>query len=259
LYDTSAKDNLQNLWNKFALTRDINARNQLVMEYSYIVDCIVAKMRATCRNQADLEDMVSQGIISLMDAIERFDPAKGVKFESFASIKVRGAVIDYIRKQDWIPRRIRKNAKDLENAYSYLWSQNSREPTDAELANFLGITEKELQKNMAEVGNSNIVYLDALVMDQRQNFDEEYKIKTENIFEQPELFVQEEEFKNILARSIDKLSTNERTVISLYFYENLKLKEIAGILGVSESRVCQLNSSAVLKLKAMINKEYNIK
>lgn len=242
------------LWQSYNEKNTLSLRNDLVMKYSYIVDCIVAKMRGMCKGEHEIGDLVNQGYIALIDAVERFDYTRGVKFESFASIKINGAIIDYVRKHDMVPRRVRKAARDIEAAHSYLWTELGREPTEQEMATHLGKTEREYRKESAEVFNANVLYFDEMIYEGDVGIWNEGSMPDESVITQPELYLNEKEFRRELADAIDALSEKERTVISLYYYESLKLKEIAYVLDVSESRVCQIHVAAVEKLRKFMLK-----
>lgn len=244
----------ETLWEQYKESNTLALRNELVLKYSYIVNCIVAKMRSMCRGEHEVGDLVNQGFIALIDAVERYDPTRGSKFESFASIKINGAIIDYVRKHDMIPRRVRKAGRDIENAHSYLWTELLREPTEQEMADYLGKTEKEYRKEVTEVFNANVIYFDELIYNDDVNTAQVGSIVDENLITQPETYLNEKEFRQELAKAIDSLSEKERTVISLYYYENLKLKEISYVLDVSESRTCQIHISAIGKLKEYMKK-----
>jgi RNA polymerase sigma factor for flagellar operon FliA len=210
-------------------------------------------MRGTYKNYAQLDDVVNQGIIALIDAVEKFEPAKGFKFETFASIKVKGAIIDYIRSQDWIPRRLRKMSADLDEAYNSLYSELGRQPTNQEVAKSLNITTEQLDRIMESTYNFTLLSYEEVVWQKMSAMGDEPSI--DSVEESPERRLIEKELKEQLAVAVDALNERERTVISLYYYENLKLKEIAEVLGVTESRVCQIHSSAILKMKKMM-KDY---
>jgi RNA polymerase sigma factor for flagellar operon FliA len=238
---------IEGLWALYGENRDIAARNDIVMYYSSLVKFIAQRMRGTYKNYAQLDDVVNQGIISLIDAVEKFEPAKGFKFETFASIKVKGAIIDYIRSQDWVPRRLRKMSVDLDDAYNSLYSEFGRQPTNQELAKALNITSEQLDRVMESTYNFTLLSYEEVVWQKMSAMGEEPT--TDSVEESPERKLMEKELREQLCAAVDSLNERERTVVSLYYYENLKLKEIADVLGVSESRVCQIHSSAILKMR----------
>lgn len=223
-------------------------RNQLVLHYSYIARMVAAQMRGVTATYAQTEDIVNQGIITLIDCVEKFKPAKGVKFESYAFMRIKCANIDFVRKQDWLPRRVRKAAKDISTAYDQLSNELMREPTTKEIAEHIGLSETAVNKHYSEISNSVMLSFETVLQSSlyggdalpEKQVDEEYL---------PENRVLKVELRQQLAQAIDSLTDRERTVVSLYYYEHLKLFEIAEILKVSESRVCQTHSKAILKLQ----------
>jgi len=238
------------LWNQYVQNRDLETRNQLVLQYSYIAKTVALQMRGISSNYAQLEDIVNQGIITIIDCIEKYDPAKEVKFESYAFMRVRGAIIDFIRKQDWLPRRVRKTAKDISAAYEKLSGELMREPTTGELAARLNLSPDALHKHYSEMTRSVMLSFESLLDHTISNiFSAE---KSCDMHDLPESGIFQEEMKTVLADAIDSLTDRERMVITLYYYENLKLSEISKVLEVSESRVCQIHSKAVMKLKTKI-------
>lgn len=232
------------LFLEYNKTKDINLRNQILMKYSYIANVIAVQMRGTTSNFAQVEDMVNQGIITLIDCIERFELDKGVKFETYAFLRLRGSMIDFVRKQDWVPRRIRKISREIKEATDKLSNELMRDPTDEEIANELKISVESLNKNYREIATGSTISFENLLEDHGVNksifYDE--TISPENSFIKKEL-------KQKIMDSIDSLNEKERTIVSLYYYDNLKLREIADVLNVSESRVCQIHSKIISKLK----------
>ncbi len=239
-------------WREYKRTGDLQLRNQIILHYSYIVKYAVINMRNMFKNIAEQEDLINEGIVALMDAIERYNPDKEVKFETYASIRVRGAVIDFIRRQDWVPRRVRKNAKDTETAVANLWAEYNRQPTDEEVAGYLGITVDELRTNMAQSYSASVVSFEELIQDNLAGLDTFVSPESGSAEDMPEEALSSKEFKDVIAQTIDKLPPKEKLVVAMYYYENLKLKEIAQVLEVSESRVCQLHTSAIAKLRRSI-------
>ncbi len=241
------------LWDTYLATRDIDLRNDIVLTYSNLVKYIALKMRGVYKNYAQLDDIVNQGIIALIDAVEKYDPSRGIKFETFASIKVKGAIIDFIRTQDWIPRRLRKASSDLEVVFNKLCSDLGRQPTHMEIAKEMHITVEQLDRIMDQTYSFNLLSYEEVVWQKMQNAGND--LLDDSVEDSPEGNLMEEELRQQLAEAIDSLAERERTVISLYYFEKLKLKEIADVLGVTESRVSQIHSSAILKMKKRM-KEY---
>ncbi len=235
------------LWEDYFRTRNQALRNELVMHYTGLVRIIALRMRGVYKNYAQLDDVVNQGIIALIDAVEKYEPERGIKFETFASIKVKGSIIDYIRAQDWIPRRLRKLSNDLELTHARLCTELDRQPTNAELAKAMTLTTEQLDRVMEQTYNFNILSYEEVVWQKLSAVSGEPT--DDNVEDSPEGALLENELKEQLAGAIDSLNERERTVISLYYYEKLKLKEIADVLGVSESRACQIHSAAIVKMK----------
>jgi len=242
-----AEEITEEVWLDYQDSRSPDIRNRILLAYVYIVKCTAAKMHAVFSSHADMDDIISCGTLALMDAIDRFDVKKGVRFDSYASFRVRGSVIDYLRKQDWIPRGLRKKARDIEDCFTRLRLQLGREPEEREVAAEMGMTVPELNGKLGEAAGFNLVSFEELVQDRiRQTAEGSGR------FEIPDLQLQAEELKKVIAQSIDTLTEKERLVVSLFYFEELKNKEIAQILSVTESRVSQLHSKALLRMKAMI-------
>lgn len=223
---------------------DIFLRNEIVLKNMGLVRACAMSLRNMYIKYGEVDDVINEGVLALMDVIETFDPAKGAKFETYATLKIRGAIVDYIRKQDWIPRQIRKFARDLDNANSLLYNLNNRPPTTEELAEYLGMPESKLLKNMADAACTVTLSFEDLLYE--DNFDEASPAAP------TDQRLLKEEMSDILAKAIDGLKEQERQVITLYYYKNMKYSDIAKVLGVSESRVCQINAKAVLSLKAAL-------
>ena len=243
----SEKDTTAALWREYAEDRGQNARNDIVMHYQGLVKMIALRMRGTYKNYAQLDDVVNQGIIALIDAVEKFDPAKGFKFETFASIKVKGAVIDYIRQQDWVPRRLRKLSSDLEETNNKLYTRFGRQPSNAEIAKELGVTIEQLDRVLESTYSFNLLSYEEVVWQKMSVMGDEPV--SDSVEDSPERRFMDKELRRQLGVAVDSLNERERTVVSLYYHEKLKLKEIAEVLGVSESRVCQIHSAAIIKMK----------
>lgn len=224
---------------------DIALRNDIVLKNMGLVRACALSMRNMYLKFGDVDDVVNEGVLALMDAIDTFDPSKGAKFETYASLRIRGAIIDYIRKQDWIPRQVRKFARALDNANSKLYNLYNRAPTNAELAEYLGMTEDKLLKCMAEASCTVTLSFEELLYE--DNFD-----KSNPAAGQTDSRIMREELSMQIAQAIDSLKEKERQVITLYYYKNMKYADIAKALGVTEGRVCQIHTKAVLALKARL-------
>lgn len=223
---------------------DIRVRNEIVLKSMGLVRTVALSLRNMYAKFGDVDDVINEGVLALMDAIENFDPDKGAKFESYASLRIRGAIIDYIRKQDWIPRPVRKFARDLDKANSALYNLYGRAPTNAELAEYMEIPEDKLLKSMADASCTVTLSFEELLYE--DNFDEPSTIAP------TDSRLLKDEMTQVLAEAISSLKEKERQVITLYYYKNMKYSDIAKALGISEGRVCQINAKAVLALKAKL-------
>ena len=224
---------------------DIALRNEIVLQNMGLVRTVALSMRNMYVKFGDVEDVVNEGVIALMDAIENFSPDRGAKFETYASIKIRGAIIDFLRKQDWIPRNVRKFAKALDKANSMLYNLNGRAPTNSELAEKMGMDEEKMLKMMAECSCTITLSFEELLYE--DNIDDP-SIKDSGLDRE----LLHSEMRKVVADAVNELSEKERQVITLYYYKNLKYSDIAKALGVSEGRVCQIHSKATLALKAKL-------
>lgn len=239
----------EDIWTEYRRTGDTELRNEILLSYVHIVKYIAQRMMPSYGRYLDFDDLMGYGIIGIMDAIEKFDTAKGVKFETYASLRVKGAIIDQLRKQDWVPRGIRSKVKDIKDCYETLEVQSGKPATDEQVAAHLNIGMDELHKTLDESYTFNVVSLDEQILD---------AIKWNNCLQEegagPEQHYEGKELKEILADYIDDLTEKERMVVTLYYFEELTLKEIGKVLGVSESRISQIHSKALIKLKAKLEK-----
>lgn len=237
------------MWERYSRTKDQKIKEQLILKYMPLVKLIAGRMAMYFGGNVEYEDLVSFGSIGLLDAIEKYDSQKGVKFETYAYSRIRGAIIDCVRSQDWVPRSIRQKAKEIERAYIEI-EREGKIPTDEEVAKRVGLSLIELQKLQEKISSGMIVSLEGFL-------DQNYERKIgglEDFVSRPEVFVENKELKEVLRQEIDNLSENERMVIILYYFEELSIKEIAKILGVSESRVSQLHTRSLLKLRSRLEK-----
>lgn len=236
---------------KYKETGDIALRNQIVLQYGSLVKYIANSMRNLYIKYAEVDDIINECIISLIAAIDGFNPDKNVKFETYASIRIKGAIIDFIRKQDFIPRSIRKFSKDLEILYAKLYAELNREPTTLELADGLGLTEEKFRKLLGESASAATLSFEELLYE--NNFEFFEKEHTHN--SEAEKGIAQNELASKLTQAINSLKEKEKQVISLYYYEKLKFSDIAKVLQVTESRVCQIHTKSIIKLRLSL-KEY---
>ena len=243
------------LWLLYQQSKDPEVRNELVVQYSYIVKCIALKTVGRYQYFNYMDDIINEGLIALLDAVEKFDTEKKAKFETYASIKVRGAMIDYIRKQDCFPRRLKRIAKNINEAENTLSHQLGRTPSDKELAEFLEVSLTEYEKMQAETCALNMLSFEEMIYEKGVE-----SIQTgfgSDSIHGPEQVVAEKELQTILAKDIELLNEKEQIVISLYYKEQLKIKEISSVMGISDSRVSQIHSCALRKLKKYLTEYYN--
>lgn len=238
---------------KYKQSGDVKIRNKLVMEYSYIPQTVAMQLRGLAASYAQVDDMVNQGMIALIDSVERFDYNKGIRFETYAFMRVKGSIIDLIRKQDWIPRRVRMVKKEINNTVSALSNSLGREPTDSEIAESMNITTEKLNKYYEEIAGGVVLSFEELIQNVTQ-FGSIFDAQ-ENDEISPEKNFLRQEFKKSLTEAIESLPERDRLVITLYYYENLTLAEIAEVLDVTVQRVSQINSRAVMKIREKL-KDY---
>ena len=243
----------QDLLQLYKETGDESLKWPLVLRYEGLIKNAAMQIRGVYSSFAQIDDIINEGIITLLGAIDKFDPNKGVKFETYVSKRIRGMVIDLARKQDWIPRNVRKRAKEIDMASAELSAALGRTPTDGEIAKHLGITQERYQKDAANIALSNVLSLDVL-MDTRETSGYPMEVPSSDARSQPELVLQEREMQRALAEGIASLRENEQIVLSLYYERNLHLKEIAQVMELSEPRISQIHTRAIQKLRAYMER-----
>jgi len=253
--ETGVKEvELRDLWRRYKGEDDAAARERLVVAYSPLVKFVAGRLGAGLPSHVDDADLISYGLLGLIGAIERFEPERGIKFETFAMTRVRGAIIDELRSLDWVPRSVRARAREIEAAQAKLEHELQRAPTEAELAAKLGVGEEELQNSLLEIANSSVYALDELWSISDSSGDQVSLLDTisDPRAEDPQESLASSEIKDRLTESIGSLPEREQLVVALYYYENLTLREIGEVLGVTESRVSQLHTKAVMRLKSSL-------
>jgi RNA polymerase sigma factor for flagellar operon FliA len=251
--ETGVKDvELRDLWRRYKRDGDPAARERLVVAYSPMVKFVAGRLGAGLPAHVEDADLISYGLMGLIGAIERFEPERGIKFETFAMTRIRGAIIDELRSLDWVPRSVRARAREIEQAQSKLEHELQRAPTELELAEKLGLTEDELQNSLLEIANSSVYALDELWAISDSSGDQVSLLDTisDPSATDPQEALDTSEVKDRLAEAISSLPEREQLVVALYYYENLTLREIGEVLGVTESRVSQLHTKAVMRLKS---------
>lgn len=237
---------MNEVWIQYTKTHNVQLKEMLTEHYVHLVKLVAGRLGIYLNQYIDIDDLVGYGVLGLIDAVDKFDPTKNVKFETYASLRIRGAILDAIRKLDWIPRTLRKKQKDIDRAYVELEMKLGRPPVDQEVAESLNISLEEYNTLLKEVNVSTLVSID-------ENIYHFESIKDHNA-QIPEHYVEENEMKHTLASVIEQLPEREKKVIFLYYYEELTLKEISRVLEVSESRVSQLHTKAVSRLRVSMAK-----
>jgi RNA polymerase sigma factor for flagellar operon FliA len=243
---------LRDLWRRYKQDGDSAARERLVVAYSPMVKFVAGRLGAGLPSHVDDADLISYGLMGLIGAIERFDPERGIKFETFAMTRIRGAIIDELRSLDWVPRSVRSRAREIEKVQAKLEHELQRAPSDEELAEELEISEEELQSSLLEIANSSVYALDELWTVSDSSGDQVSLLDTirDPRADDPQESLDSSEIKDRLTDAIASLPEREQLVVALYYYENLTLREIGEVLGVTESRVSQLHTKAVMRLKS---------
>lgn len=236
----------EKLWADYQKNPSSELREKIIIEYAPLVKVVAGRLSMYLGYNVEYEDLVSYGIFGLIDAIDKFDLNKDVKFETYASLRIRGSILDQIRKMDWIPRTVRQKRKKIEEAIRQIETRTGKNATDEEIAKELGIAETELNEWQIQLNVTNVVSLNEFV---EQGGEPVMDAKSNSHFVQPEDSIQEEELKKVLKESMELLTEKEQKVILLYYYEDLTLKEISNILEVSESRVSQLHTKALTKMR----------
>jgi RNA polymerase sigma factor for flagellar operon FliA len=251
--DTGVKEvELRDLWRRYKDDGDNGARERLVVAYSPMVKFVAGRLGAGLPSHVEDADLISYGLMGLIGAIERFEPDRGIKFETFAMTRIRGAIIDELRSLDWVPRSVRSRAREIEAAQSKLEHELQRAPTEEELSVKLGMSIEDLQSSLLEIANSSVYALDELWTVSDSSGDKVSLLDTipDEGAADPQEALDTSEVKDRLTEAIGSLPEREQLVVALYYYEHLTLREIGEVLGVTESRVSQLHTKAVMRLKS---------
>jgi RNA polymerase sigma factor FliA len=245
---------LRDLWREFKDSGESRLRERLILHYSPLVKYVAGRVGVGLPPNIEQADLVSYGIFGLIDAIEKFDLERAIKFETYAISRIKGAIIDELRAIDWIPRSVRYKAREVEKAYAALEAKLHRTPTESEVAGELGITLDELHTIFSQVSFVNVIALDELLNVGGERGDKLSLVDTleDTRAEDPVEVFETEETKYLLSRAINTLPEREKIVVTLYYYEGLTLAEIGQVLGVTESRICQMHTKAVLQLRAKL-------
>jgi len=241
------------LFRQYQKTKNQAVRDRLILTYAPLVKYVAGRLGSGLPAHVDEGDLVSYGLLGLIGAIERFDPERDIKFETYAIARIKGSIIDELRAMDWVPRSVRARARDIERAIAELEAKLGRAPTDEEISGKLGLTQEELDDSLSEISRSSIAALDELWTvsaggDQIALIDTIEDEQGPN----PQSALDETEMREAIAEAISRLPEREKLVVTLYYYEELTLREIGEVLGVTESRVSQLHTKAILRLKSRL-------
>ena len=247
-------EDTQALWREYRRSKDQHLRDRLILSYAPLVKYVAGRLGSGLPAHVDEGDLVSYGLLGLIGAIERYDPERDVKFETYAISRIKGSIIDELRAMDWVPRSVRARARDIERAIGELEARLGRAPTDEEIAGKLGVSQDELADSLTDISRSSIAALDELWTVSSTGGDQIALIDTieDTAGVQPQTALDQTELREALADAIARLPEREKLVVTLYYYEELTLREIGEVLGVTESRVSQLHTKAILRLKARL-------
>jgi RNA polymerase sigma factor for flagellar operon FliA len=248
-----AGDEILSLWREFRRTGDKALRDRLILTYAPLVKYVAGRLGSGLPAHVDEGDLVSYGLLGLISAIERYDPDRDIKFETYAIMRIKGAIIDELRALDWVPRSVRARARQIERAIAELEAKLGRAPTDEEIAGKVGLSVEELEESLTDISRSSIAALDELWSVSGEG-DQVSLLDTleDESGPRPSQALDETELRETMADAISRLPEREKLVITLYYYEELTLREIGEVLGVTESRVSQLHTKAVLRLRSRL-------
>ncbi|MDR1411269.1 MAG: RNA polymerase sigma factor WhiG [Spirochaetaceae bacterium] len=243
----------EELWINYRQNRDPKIRENFVKQYAPLVKYVAGKVAVGMPHNVEFDDLVGFGVFGLLDAIDKFDPDKGVKFKTYAVTRIRGAIFDELRSIDWVPRSVRQKTREVEEAIGALEAQLGRTATDQEIAGSLGMGEEEFAKTMMKISATSILSLNDVWF----SGDDNDKVTIEASIESPsslnpDIIVEKEEIRRVIIGAINELPDKEKKILILYYYEDLTLKEIGQVLDVTESRVSQLHTKAILRLRGKL-------
>ncbi|MGM0880853.1 MAG: FliA/WhiG family RNA polymerase sigma factor [Bacillota bacterium] len=240
------------MWQAWKEHGDLEAKKQLIEQYLPLVDYVTNRMAIGLPKNVMKDDLASNGVMGLIDAIEKFDYCRGLQFETYASWRIRGAIIDGLRQGDWVPRSVREKAKRVEEAYQHLEQQYMRSVTDAEISAYLQVSEKEFINMLQDIAVTTVCSLEDPIREEES--ETRMSLLVDDKAKNPDHKVHEFYLKESLVKGIERLTEKERTVVSLFYYEELSLSEIAEVMSLSPSRISQLHSKAILRLRGALAK-----
>lgn len=248
-------DSVAEAWQEYKRDGTTAARDRLILHFSPLVKYVAGRVAVGLPANIDQADLISYGIFGLIDAIDKYETDRGIKFETYAISRIRGAIIDELRAIDWVPRSVRAKARQVEKAYTALENKLKRPPSDAEIAEEMEISIEDLNHIYTQLSSVSLIALDELMSVDGERGDKLSLVETleDTKTAGPMEVFESEEMKNILTEAINRLPEREKVVITLYYYEGLTLAEIGQVLGVTESRICQMHTKAVLALRGKIS------
>ncbi|MEZ5167163.1 MAG: RNA polymerase sigma factor WhiG [Acidimicrobiales bacterium] len=241
------------LWAEYKTSRARELRDKLIIQYSPLVKYVAGRVGVGLPRNVEQSDLISFGVFGLIDAIEKFDPGRGYKFETYAIARIKGAILDELRSIDWVPRSVRSKARTLERAMAKLEAEHHRAPTDDEVADEMGVSPQQLQTMLSQISFVGVAALDEMLSVGDRGESVSLGDTVADSGAGPVGVYEVEEMRQILAESINRMPEREKVVLTLYYYEGLTLAEIGRVLGVTESRVCQIHTKAVLQLRSRIS------
>lgn len=248
----SQSDAVHALWKRWKEAGDAEARGHLIEHYVGLVDFVTSRLAIGLPRNVSKDDLASYGIMGLIDAVEKFDPGRALQFETYASWRIRGSIIDGLRQADWVPRSVREKARKIEEAYQRLEQTHLRSVTDQEMCEYLQVSEQEFHHMLQDVSVASICSLEDPIREEES--ETRLTMLVDERAKNPEDSVRELFLKESLAKAIERLTEKERTVVSLFYYEELSLSEIAEVMSLSPSRISQLHSKAILRLRGHLGR-----
>lgn len=245
-----ASADIDRLWAEYKENGSRRARDQLIVHFSPLVKYVAGRVAVGLPQNVDQADLVSYGLFGLIDAIDKFEPERGFKFETYAISRIKGNILDELRAIDWVPRSVRAKARQIEKAYAKLEAERHRAPTEDELAEELDMTADQLQASLSKISFVGVVALDEFVGSSDRDGGATLGDTIVTGDEGPSDVFEVQEMRSLLGDSINKLPEREKVVLTLYYYEGLTLAQIGEVLGVTESRVCQIHTKAILQLRS---------
>lgn len=239
-------EDMDALWEEYLKTRDGEAKNAILTHYLYLVTTIVKRVMPQYRSYCDRDDLIGDGVLGLIDAVEKYDPSMGTQFTTYASIRIRGAVLDYLRRQDWAPAALRKKLNDIQRATEELEGELGRQPGEGEIAQRADMTQREVSQALQSSQMFNVISFESLL------YERECDDITSGGQEAAFTEIERRETSEAMKKLIEELPERERLVITLHYYEGLNMRSIADTLGVTESRVSQIHSKVLLKLRKLL-------